>query len=156
MPFPTRLIGLTGPGGIVATPGYSIFLLPWAGLKATSGTWTRDQNAVRLGGGMLDSAGAQNNSADTDEWFDAGTFKLASIYYKDTEEGIQTWKIGGSSVGTIDSYAASSSENNYTEITGITVAQGLQNLQVIAATKNGSSSNYYLRINSAALIRTGA
>lgn len=146
-------------GGVIATPGYSIFNWMLAGVysQTSPGTRAGAQSSLALGGGgFYNNPGALNDEYTNNYYLDAGTFKLAFIYIKTSASPIQTFKINGSSVGTIDEYNGSTTYNNYSEITGITVAAGQQPVQVISASRNGSSSGYFYNDQSLALIWTGA
>ena len=138
------------------TPGYTWQHFPWMGVK-TSATFTKDQHSTALGGGYYTSNGAQNDYFDTDFWSEARTYKYAQVVRKDSNIGIATISIDGSSVGTLDGYNASTLQSQYQEITGIVVATaGVKSIQVKMATKNASSTNYYGYIGSMAWISTGA
>lgn len=140
--------------GTIATPGYSIFLTPWAGVKGGTAN-TRSQTSILLGGGYFwTNPIAVNNDWSTDAWFDAGTYKFALIHYATGNAGIYTVKLDGSSQGTIDGFGAAA--NTYSEITGIAVTAGLKVVQVISATKNAGSSDYGNFSQTASWIRTGA
>lgn len=143
--------------GIIATPGYSVFIVPWMGSKANTNFDLRGQYSTSLGGGRLQTnPQAQNNLVNWDIWLDAGTYKFALIHSVGTDRGIFHVRLGGTDKGTIDSYSAVGNDNTYSEITGIAVTAGLYNFELKMATKNASSSNYVGQIVSAAWIRTGA
>lgn len=145
------------PGGIVATPGYSVFITPWAAQFAMTGSRENIQASDRLGGGFLDTGSyAQNNSATWNVYLETGTYKYAELYDKSANFGVGHIQLDTVDQGTIDYYAAGASSNNYTEITGISVTAGLKAFRNIASTKNASSSNYGFGWESMAWIRTGA
>lgn len=155
--MPTSISAWFNTRGIAATPGYSVFILPWAGVKAHSGWETRDQGSALLGGGWLRSSGTQNNYIEWDIWLEAGTYKCALIYRRNTDAGIFHIQLDGVDKGTVDSYAAAFDNNNYTEVGSIAVASaGLKTFTLKMASKNASSSNYAGNIQSCAWIRTGA
>lgn len=145
---------------VVATPGYSVFIVPWAGYKSTTGFTNRTQDSAQLGGGYLinfPGVGPQNDEVEWDIWLEAGTYTLFAVSATTTDRGISTFTLDGSSVGTLDWYAGSTTSNVLKTITGITVATaGLKSFKVKMATKNASSSNYYMQQQSFAWIRTGA
>ena len=154
--------GIIGAGfilhGVIAAPGYSLFLLPWAGAKSEA-VLTRAQYSAALGGGAASGPGVQSgNRPAWDWWFDSGTYKLAVIYLKDTDEGIATFYLDyPTTVGsTIDMYNASQTYNNYSEMTGIVPGQGVHTFSFVANSKNGSSVGYQVRPQSIAWIRTGS
>lgn len=156
--MPHGIATLLGSRGTRATPGYSVFIVPWAGVKSSVNIDTRSQASTRLGGGywMQGATIAQNDEWTVDVWLDAGTYKVAIIHATAANNGIYTIQFNGVSQGTIDGYAAAGAENVYSEITGMAVTAGLKTLKVIMATKNASSTNYGHRVSSLALIRTGA
>lgn len=153
--MPTPVVGTLGRRGTAATPGYSIFHLPWAGVKAHSGFGTRTQDASFLSGGRLDNGGAATDYWEVDVWLDAGTYKLTLIYTTLTNAGIHNFTGINGSTQLIDAYAATAN-NVYSEITGITVTAGLKTIRDTMATKNASSTGHFGYVQSMALIRTGA
>ena len=135
----------------------TIGILPWQGHKAVGGTWARDvYSTALLGlGRTYNSTAAQNDYIEWDVWLDSGTWKIALVARKAPDEAIRTFKFNGTTVGTIDGYAASGSDNNYNEITGISVTTpALHTVRVIAESKNASSTGYYMAMQSIALIKT--
>lgn len=87
----------------------------------------------------------------------AGTYTLRLIHSKESTGGIATVSFNGSAIGTtIDMYAASSSNNNITDITGIALAAGRQAVRLTGATKNASSTGYRMFMTMLSLTRTGA
>ena len=88
------------------------------------------------------SDGTQNASIDYTVDLSPGTWSLKFFGYRDAGLGIATIKLDGTTIGTIDLYAAAPAAYD-TTITGITVStDGAQTLQVVMATKNASSSGY--------------
>lgn len=141
------------------TPGYTWEWIPWMGSKAHTG-WdisNRQQGSGYLGGGRLrNDAGAQNSYIECDTWQDTGTYKYAHIYNKNADEGTYSIRIDGVEKGTIDAYNAAASDNNYSEVTAITVATaGVKTFRLQMATKNASSSGYWAYVQSTKWIRTG-
>lgn len=153
MPFPSTLLHTNG---VVATPGYSLFLLPWAGMKTATALVGRAQSSSGLGGGYGNSAGTQNSELAADVWLDTGTYKFALVYVKDSNAGIIDVQLDTVSKGTIDGYAAATAYNTYSELTGIAVTSGLKVFRTICSTKNASSTGYSQYLQSEAWIRTGA
>lgn len=139
-----------------------IELVPWGQPKVVSGfNATRNQSSAELGGGWL----AQQSAAAADDGdyyefevlLDAGTWALDVIYQKNPNSPIHDFILGGVSVGTIDTYAAGTSHNNVTTISGVTVATpGHYTLRVAANGKNAASGDYNLAIQFITLRRTGA
>lgn len=73
-----------------------------------------------------------------------GTWTITFLTTTDTDRGIYTVTLDGTSVGTVDGYAASNNHNVELSITGISVATGGRKLlRLTMATKNASSSAYY-------------
>ena len=97
-----------------------------------------------------------------------GTYELSILHLNGSNYGILTcvyWGSGFTDVafGSIDCYAASTSRNNVSTLSGIVVPDTRYNttqpnsyLNLTASTKNGSSSSYNLGIQLVALRRTGA
>jgi hypothetical protein len=148
---------LLRPSGIIALPGYSVFITPWTGSKANNNMGLRFQDSGVVGGGYLglgdDSSGAA--FVEWDVWLDVGTYKIVLIYRKGADLAIATFKFNGVSQGTIDMYAAVTADNTYAELTGIIVASGLKTFRLENPTKNASSTNFHVAIESIAIIRTG-
>lgn len=144
--------------GVVATPGYFIADTPWAGYKSQAATWgERTQNSGELSGGTSGLSGGNTGTHVKDHWLAAGTFKYAQIHWKDPSTGITTIKFGASTIGTIDTYAAATTKNNYTEITAfVNAAAKVDALELSKPTKNASASDYTQAIQTYALVRTGA
>ena len=157
--MPTAIVGWFGRrlgGGIAATPGYSIFLTPWAGVKAVGNFDSRAQDVAALGGGYwYNSAGALNDQYNPgDIWLDAGTFKYAQFHLQDTNRGIYSVQLDTVEQGQIDGYGTSSLYT-YSEITGIAVTTGLKVFLLKMAAKHASSTGYYGTHMTCAWIRTG-
>ena len=120
----------------------------WVGLSAQAGLFM---------GGTKYSVG---NSDDSDyiQWdviLAAGTWTLQTMSQNQSNKGIITAKLDGTTIGTIDTYAASSTPNALGSITGITVASsGKHTLQFRNTTKNASSSGYVIALQHVRLIRT--
>ena len=88
------------------------------------------------------SDGTQNASIDYTVDLSPGTWSLKFFGYRGPGLGIATIKLDGTTIGTIDLYAAAPAAYDST-ITGITVStDGAQTLQVVMATKNASSRGY--------------
>ena len=88
------------------------------------------------------SDGTQHASIDYTVDLSPGTWSLKFFGYRGPGLGIATIKLDGTTIGTIDLYAAAPAAYD-TTITGIHVTvDGEQTLQVVMATKNASSSGY--------------
>jgi hypothetical protein len=137
--------------------------LPWKidvnvfGPVSTETGWdTVSQSSSYLVGGVRGTDnGDQNNEVGWDVVLAAGTWTITLIGIKSTDYGICTVSLDGSSVGTLDMYAASSTNNNVMSLTGVTVsATGKKRLLLKMATKNASSSAYKAAVNIVSLLRT--
>ena len=124
--------------------------------SATSGAWTQAYTAGQMFGVAASGPNTQNAYIEWPVSLAPGTYTLRFIHSKNTNMGIATVSLNGSSVGTIDCYAGSSTSNNVTDLTGITVAGGTTLVRFTAATKNASSSGYVLFFPGFSLTRTGA
>lgn len=144
---PTTSFTCTGPSRIDIIPfGY------W-GMSAGAEP-LRTQASGCLSGGELEQS---SNAANEVGWYvplTAGTWALDVIYWQYTNSAIFTVSIDGTTVGTIDTYGASTA-NVVGTITGITVASSKMALVKFAAsTKNASSTGYAVRISHIALRKT--
>lgn len=139
------------------TPGYTWEHFPFMGNKMASAAVTNQQASTALAGSQhYLTAGAQNSYIENDVWLEARTYKFAYLYYRATDQGIATFSLDGSSFGTADQYGAAA-DNNYAEITGIAVTPaGVKAFRYTAATKNASSSGYYMVNHSVKWTSTGA
>jgi hypothetical protein len=152
----------TGTTAVTVTVPIGADLLPWtipidvfpAAIQTTTfDTLTADSGCV--GGARKRSTGAQNSVIGWDVVLAAGTWTVALIHFQDTDRGIYTVAFDGSSVGTIDGYAGSTTRNTRSTITGISVATTAKiRVTLTMATKNGSSSSYYGEINALQFVRT--
>jgi hypothetical protein len=87
----------------------------------------------------------------------AGTYRFTLLYHSASDQGIATVSLDGVSVGTIDTYASSGSNNVQASIDGIVVASNAWlNFKMKMSTKNGSSSGYKCRWSAATFRRIGA
>jgi hypothetical protein len=130
-------------------------ILPFTGEAASVGTWTNANDSSCIFSGYR-ANGAQNDSITWHVPVTAGTWKVQVVHTTNSNFGIVTVSIGGTVVGTIDTYAAVLARNVVGEIAGVVVPDsGLQALRLSVPTKNASSSNYIVRLQSIALVRTG-
>lgn len=152
-PFSVTIPDTAGLLDVPNAGGGAIFLdtfMPWlinvsVDMTAISHVnW--DTNTVQLGSVyrlLKSSSGAQNDEINFDVSLAAGTWTFELIHAKGTNYGIITIQLDGSTIGTIDSYAASASINDRTQITGVAVVNsGKKRLKLLMATKNASSTNY--------------
>lgn len=138
-----------------------IEIVPFLGRTVVQGTWTYDIDATYqanfLNGYVYNSTVAQNDEITFQCPMEAGTWTIEAMNLRASNNGIMTFSIDGSSVGTIDTYSAVTSKNAVGSIAGITVATtGMKTLSLKIATKNGSSSGYRINLQFICLTRTGA
>lgn len=128
---------------------------PWTGWYSAV-NWSRQNQSNTLSMGRGVSSGTQNNEVVWHVALDSGTWTLTVIGEMNTMYGISTVSLDATTLGTLDWYAGSVSYNNVKQITGISVGSaGVYALKFKAATKNASSSAYYLAFNMVTLTRTG-
>lgn len=144
---------------VTALPGYFIADTPWAGRKTQVTSAQRNQSSALLGGGQYYSgAPAQNMETYDDHWFATGTYKTALLHITGPSVGIYHVTLDGGSndFGTIDGYGAGTTNNIYSEITGVAVTAGLKTFGWKMKTKNASATNYQMDVLNSAAARTGA
>ena len=136
---------------------------PWTKWRASAGSISRVNQATGLGMGYVgppsSGAAAINDSVTYDVALDAGTWTVTVIHFKVNSGGIADVILDGSSIGTINMYqvSATATWNVVTQFTGVTVATpGVYDLELIASSKDPSSSNYLCRYHLITLTRTGA
>lgn len=133
-----------------------ITITPWAAETTNTGFVTPAAiNTGYIGGAHRISSGSQNDQLTYTIDVPSGTYTITMVHQKDLNRGIYTIKINGASAGTIDGYNAVSL-GSVDSLTGVVIAAPLTltTLQVIMATKNGSSSNYYAVFGYLSLHRT--
>lgn len=137
-------------------------LLPWvvdvdvfpAAISNTNWDTITLATVYLYGAGKL-SSGAQNDEIAWDIVLAAGTWTLELIHTKNTNLGIYTVSLDGTTIGTIDGYNGSAANNSRGSITGIAVAaSGKTRLKLKMATKNASSSSYFGLIHALQMRRT--
>lgn len=157
MPSAIAGLGWWRNRGTIALPGYSVFDNPWAGVKTSTATWTRAQDSTALSGGFAYvEPNAVNSEFTSDAWFATGTYKVAVLFRSGTNYGIDSIQLDGVTKGTIDFYAAGTTNNNYSEVTSIALTAGLKVIKHLAASKNASSTGYYIVTHTQAWIRTAS
>ena len=124
---------------------------------SSTGTWAYQgsQPAGPWGAtATYNSSHAQNDQLTWTRYLQAGTYTFFTRIVKNSDHGIATVKIDGSSVGTIDGYAGGSTYYA-ASITGIVLStSGSHTIQIIIATKNGSASDYYWTWMDILMVRT--
>ncbi len=98
---------------------------------------------------------AQNDDREADFECQAGTYTLYWYGITASTGGIITARIDGASVGTMDTYSASTLYNITLSISGIAIAEGRHTLSLLMATKHASSTLYFNLLTKVWLIRTG-
>lgn len=121
----------------------------------TAVTDTLSFDTTILWGRMFNSGGTVNGAYQFNNVFlVAGTWTLEWGVEQFTNGAINTVAVDGTTVGTIDSYAASNAPALMT-LAGITIATaGLHTVKFTAATKNASSGGFYLITTGVAFRRT--
>lgn len=105
--------------------------------------------------GVRDSTAAQNAEIIYPVTLEAGTYTFDLFHLASTNRGIYDVQFDGTSVGTIDGYAAATAAA-MGSITGITVAKsGRINVRLLMSTKNASSTAYQGSLHGFGLTRTG-
>ena len=142
--------------------GYRQDVLGWSSADAVSGmTFTRTQASGNLGGGSAGQNGAAD-AEDGDYWdvfvnLASGTYTFTLIHLKGTALGVCELLLDGTSLGTIDCYNASNTDDNVSAITGVAVAaDGNYTLRIKVNGKHASSSDYLLGVQAVTMTRTGA
>lgn len=134
-------------GVLVLTPTYE------ATSAHSAGAWISGSNYAT--GGMWISDGAINGYAEWSVYLGAGTWTMRCIYTTSNNGGIVTPSIAGTDLSTIDQYTASVTYNSVVSYAGISVASaGAKAVRFRAASKNGSSSGYYIRMSTFSFRRT--
>lgn len=130
--------------------------VPLLGYHASVGTFSVSATASVL---TLSSSGsaAQNDEVSWEVALLAGTYTLRIAYVRTGSSGIISLYVDGNLLGTtFDGYASSSDLAPMGTATGITVSNtGVHIIRALAATKNGSSTGYTMRIANISLVRTG-
>lgn len=156
-PLQWSVVNLKG-GAATETRPWLVEVNPLLGVHVGSnGTWgiVRHTDA---GTGPYDQAGYANTPANTDylEWdvvVSPGTWTIVLHARRSTNTAIATVSVDGTSVGTIDTYAAAPDHLRGT-IAGLVLTPGKHRIKVATPTKNGSSSDYALTLRGLALVRT--
>lgn len=131
-------------------------ILPFAWIESV-GTWAPSQDsALYLAVSTTNSATkAQNDEISWDVTLAAGTWTLDFYYTQSAAGGIATITLGAISVGTVDTYNASTVKNVHTAITAIAVGTTQKyRLKFKMATKNASSTAFQLNYIHSTLLRT--
>jgi len=152
--------GETGATGAQGPPGSGgsghLSIMPWNYSGITQGTWPIVVDTGCIENGILgNTSNAQNDQVDYKAYLDAGTYTFVIVATKGSTSAILTLLFDGVSQGTIDLYSASPARNARQTITGISVTTaGLKTISLKAATRNASSTGWYLQPQSLGLFRT--
>jgi len=140
----------------VSETGSNVFRDGIAYDSIIAGTWDFNNDTAAWYAGMWrNSSFAQNDEISYKVYLTAGTYTLWTLGKSDTTMAIWTITIDGNSIGTLDYYGGSVVRNTIKSITGISVASsGIKLVNIKAATKNASSSDYHLGIQRIAFART--
>lgn len=137
-------------------PGTAKTYFSWAGVESEVAFVGRNQSSGRLGMGNAGWGASVNNGPTQHHFLTKGTWKIAVVGQTAPDAGITHVLIDGVDKGTMDWYDGAGAENVYKEILGIDVPiSGNKKVELIASSKNGSSTNYNQYPDSIALIRTG-
>lgn len=101
------------------------------------------------------SSSAQNDAIAYKFPLSAGTYTIGITVRESTNTGIATVEVDGSSVGTLDTYNATSGTPGQLSLTGVTIgSSGVHEIRLVAATKNSSSTGYQLVLIGLGVTRT--
>jgi hypothetical protein len=148
--------------GMRTAPATTV-LYPWlidinpamTSIAATNWNTIVYDNSLGVSVRMMESSGAQNAALGFDVVLGAGTWTIELLYVKGPNCGIITVQFDGVSQGTIDAYAAAALADSRASLAGLVVATTAKvRLNFLMATKNGSASSYYGRIENIQLRRT--
>lgn len=121
------------------------------------GTWAAAIDGGQPGGFYIrNSTIAQNDTLNLGNvQFDAGTYKFVFFGTTGPDQAIVTLLIDDVSVGTVDTYSGSTTYATTKTISGVTIASaGAHTVKVKLATKNASSSAYFIRLTLLRIRRT--
>lgn len=122
------------------------------------GTWatTNWSDAVNVnnGYGLQNTSNAQNDEIGWKLPLSAGTYTITIHVRKSTVNPIATITIDGTSVGTLDTYAASAAFASLS-LTGVTLSpSGVRSVNLKCATRNASSTGWQLQLLGLGIKRT--
>ncbi len=128
-------------------------ILDWRIIK---GDWIAGASTNYWGAFYFASGGLRDDLVEWLIYLNAGTYTLKYLYVKGVNQGIHTWIVDGTHLGTtVDAYAAATSYNNLASITGISITEtGKHILGVTSITANGASGGYTVGFSGLALWRT--
>lgn len=133
-------------------------IIPALGVhSAHVGTWAAFHGATYFQDTIYEnSSHTVNDSLTWPICLDSGgTYSLFVAHNQGSIYGIQTWKINGVTKGTIDGYNSGTTPAQVGSIAGMTsLPAGQTTLTMTVATKNASSSDYYVDLGPIAIVRT--
>jgi hypothetical protein len=97
---------------------------------------------------------SQNDEITYKVMLSAGTWSVWLMSDTNLDRGIITFKLDTVSIGTLDCYSALQLYNAQQTFSFTVSTGGIHTLQLITATKNASSSGYFIRMNALRLLRT--
>ncbi|HLA37013.1 MAG TPA: hypothetical protein VJZ02_00935, partial [Candidatus Brocadiales bacterium] len=147
---------IIGGSGTSASGEGHLTILPWAYNAIVQGTWAFNVDVNQAtANSFYNSTAANLDQLDYKIYLAPGTYSLSLLGLKSSNRGIIDILLDSISVGTMDTYAASTVQNNVASLAGITVSTGgLKTLSVKVNGKNASSTGYYMDISSISLWRT--
>lgn len=127
--------------------------------SVVAGTWTfRDCDAFSTAFGrylVWNQTGAQNDEVIYKIYLAAGTYTLKLFCLKASDCAIATFKLGTTTIATLDMYDAGVVSNAVLTQTNISVAtSGCYDLHLSMATKNAASSAYNIVFSHICMYRT--
>jgi len=133
-------------------------IIPWGGWFDASQAMNRLSTGTALDlGRLMFTSPVQNAFIEWKVFLKAGTWNLKLLLNPANDRGIQTWTLGGVTLGALDAYFGVNTLNTAAAINGFTVAtSGVYALRCTMATKNPSSSGYQMALHHITLQRTGA
>jgi len=141
-----------------ATIKYSnyFYALAVAFHEVVAGTWTRTQASTHITASKVASDHAQNEGIQWNKvGLSTGTYTWRLCFERTATYGGKAHLIiDGVDKGSIDTYGASGALNVVADVTGIAITEGEHTIQIVAASKNASSSRYDLDFNWFELFRT--
>lgn len=133
---------------------------PWNEVIAIVGTTAAFQSSAAFGGGIIyNAAGAQNDEFGYDLLLRKGTWSFTLTFSALNSDGIISCRLDGVEFASQDGYNVSGVRlfNGFKVQTGIVVATtGIHRVSFKAASKNASSSGYFITVQQFTFRRTGA
>jgi len=149
------MVGLNVIGGGGAGGG-SYNIIPMLYDSVIAGGWAYAADAAAWGGGYFrNSVGTANlDGLRFKAYVPAGTYTFIMIGTTANDCPIMDIQIDGTSVGTGDYYSAGTVYNVRKTITGVAIAGGIHNIDVICNGKNGASAGYLTMLQGIVMYRT--